>query len=217
MKKKTLHVITTITRVMDCTFTTTAAIVAAICMLLCMLQGCVPAVFVAGAAAGATAGSALIYEKRSTKTMIDDRDIVYKAQTKIDNDVELKDKTHIAVTAYNRQVLLVGQAQNADLRNRALNLVNTVGGIKVVHNEITVDKPTSASVRANDAWLTTKVKSALVADKELHASQIKVLTENSIVYLQGLTTRNHADVAAKLASQVEGVSRVVKLFEYVSL
>ena len=45
-----------------------------------ILQGCVPAVFVAGAATGA-----VIYDHRSTKTILDDRNLTFTMQHQLDN------------------------------------------------------------------------------------------------------------------------------------
>jgi osmotically-inducible protein OsmY len=180
---------------------------------LVSLQGCIPAVFVAGAAAGVT-GSVIIHDQRSTKVIMEDRDLTYKAQTKIDNDLDLQVRTHISVTTFNYKMLVVGQAVSEELRDHAMKVINTVPDIKMVHNEITIEKPTSNSTRTKDSWITTKVKSALLAQKGLHSSQIKILTENGVVYMMGMVTKDHGDLAATAASQVEDVTRVVKLFEY---
>ena len=80
-----------------------------------MLSACAPTAFVVGAAAG----GAIIYDQRSSKTMLDDKDIVYRAQARLDQDAELKQKTHLSVTAFNHVLLLVGQAPSSDLKSRA--------------------------------------------------------------------------------------------------
>ena len=68
--------------------------------------------------------------------------------------------------------------------------------------------------RSNDTWLTSKVKSRLVARRDIRGGRIKVVTENSVVYLMGLMTREHADNAVSVAQQVFGVQKIVKVFEY---
>ena len=40
-------------------------------------------------------------------------------------------------------------------------------------------------------------------------------TESGVVYLMGLVTKAEADAAAELASTTKGVTKVVKLFEYI--
>lgn len=180
-----------------------------------MLQGCVAAAVMVGAAAG-TAGGVIIYDHRSTQTMIDDKDIVAQAQTKIDNDRELKGKARASVASFNRVVLLVGQAPTQELHDHVLSLVNSVSKIKVLHDEMTSELPISGSTQTHDAWLTTKIKSALLAEKGLNSTQLKIVTEDSVVYLMGLVTRNQANLATEKVRHIEGVKKVVKLFEYMS-
>lgn len=68
--------------------------------------------------------------------------------------------------------------------------------------------------RSNDSWLATKVRTRLVAEKNLNTRGIEVIVEDSVVYLMGKTTRRDANLMATIASRIGGVQRVVKVFEY---
>jgi len=46
------------------------------------------------------------------------------------------------------------------------------------------------------------------------ARNIKVVTENSEVFLIGIVTSEEGKAAAQLASQVDGVKKVITLFTY---
>lgn len=177
----------------------------------CCLSACVPVVLVA---AGATAGGAIVYDKRNMKTMAQDRDMASRVLKEISSDPQLKEETHITIATFNHLMLITGQASTEDLRNRIYQIANKAPHLKRVYNEVTIEPPTSASTQAKDAWITTKVKSAMLAEKGLSSTQIKVVTENSVVYLMGLVTHNQADLSAEVASKVSGVSKVVRIFEY---
>lgn len=180
-----------------------------------MLQGCVAAALMVGAGVG-VAGGVIINDHRSTKTILDDKDIVVEAQDKINNDKELRGKVHVSVAVFNHVVLLVGQTPTQELHDRVVSLVNSVPKIKALHDEITIEFPISGSVQTHDAWLTTKVKSVLLAEKGLNSIQLKIVTENGAVYMMGLVTRSQANLATEKVRQIEDVKKVVKLFEYVS-
>ena len=62
--------------------------------------------------------------------------------------------------------------------------------------------------------MTSKVKSRLLANKEVSGNKIKVQTENGTVFLLGLVPRAQADAAVAVASNVYGVQKIVKVFEY---
>ncbi len=61
----------------------------------------------------------------------------------------------------------------------------------------------------DDASITTKVKSEMVADKDVSALHIDVKTTKGVVYLSGSAdTRQEADEAEKIARGVAGVQSV---------
>ncbi|HLS99319.1 MAG: BON domain-containing protein [Porticoccaceae bacterium] len=121
---------------------------------------------------------------------------------------------HVNVHAYNGVVLLTGQVPREDLRSIAGDTARRFKGVRQVHNEIQVLPKTSLMSRASDSWLTTKVKSKLIAYKDIDSSKIKVVTENGVVYLMGLVFPDEGNRAAKVTSETKGVRKVVKVFEY---
>lgn len=176
-----------------------------------LLQACIPAAFVAGAASGL-----VIYDQREAKTIFDDRDITYLTQTAINSDKELKAAAHVSVTTFNHVVLVVGQTPTPELRDKAIAIVQKTANISKVHNAITIEPSISMQERSRDAWLTTKVKTALLAEKGLHSPQIKIVTENKTVYLLGIVSNSQGQLAADVAKNVAGIEKVVKVFEYIN-
>src|SRR5690606_8677546 len=86
---------------------------------------------------------------------------------------------------------------------------------KVV-NQLRIGPITPVSVRTNDTWLTSKVKTALINTKEVPSRTINVSTERGVVYLMGKVTADEAERAAKAAASVTGINKQVKLFNIVS-
>ena len=178
------------------------------------LCGCMVAVPVA-LVAGATAGGAVIYDKRGFTTMNEDHNAHAYAQRWLNDDPMIKKTgSHISVAVFNHVALLVGQAQTAEVRSRAYQIVSKVKGIKRIYNEITIGKSTSRMQRTSDAWITTKVRTAMLAKSGLNSTNLKVTTENNVVYLMGVVTRKQATLAAEVARRISGVTKVVKVFEY---
>lgn len=174
-----------------------------------ILQGCVVP-FVAGAAASAV----VINDRRNVQTMSDDQQIHYTAYHEIMADTSLTTGSHIVVEVFDRNVLLVGEAPTEDVRDRVEALVHALPKVRRVYNQITIGPAASATELSQDSWITTKVKTQMVATKGLHSSQIKVITENGSVYLMGIVTHDQAQLAVDVTRHIAGVQRVVKLFEY---
>ncbi|MBV6286050.1 BON domain-containing protein [Pseudomonas aegrilactucae] len=160
-----------------------------------------------------------IEDDRGTRTFgskIDDSLIETKVAVNIAKaSPDLDSNSHIVVTSFNGIVLLAGQTPRADLKSLAEQTAGQVQRVKRVHNELQVLQPSSLLARNNDAWLTTKIKTQMLADNSIPGSRIKVVTENGIVYLLGLLTQQEANQATSLVQGVSGVQKIVKLFEYI--
>lgn len=181
-------------------------------ILLIMLPGCLAGAFVAG---GAAAGG-LASDARTFEAITDDEDITHQANRQIAADQTLMQQVHIMAVSYNHVVLLVGQAPNAALREKAAQLVQKVPKIKRIFNEVTISEPTSALRRSKDAAITANVKTRMLTTTNLKSNHFKVVTEDGTVFLMGLSTRKQADIAGLVARSSEGVKKVVKLVEYIT-
>ncbi|HVJ37906.1 MAG TPA: BON domain-containing protein [Stenotrophomonas sp.] len=69
--------------------------------------------------------------------------------------------------------------------------------------------PAESNQPASDTWITTKVKSDLLASENVPGSDIKVETKNGVVWLSGLVkTQAEHDKAVSVAKGIEGVKKV---------
>jgi osmotically-inducible protein OsmY len=152
---------------------------------------------------------------RSLETFIADESNEIQAVQSIFNNDELWSNSDIDVVSYNRTLLLVGQTPTLSLKNRAEQLVSSIKGIKTIYNEIRVAAPTGSLSYLNDLALTSKVKAALLNKDNLDSSKIKVVTEDSEVFLLGLVTQTEAQTAIEIARNVSGVKRVIQAFEII--
>ncbi|MWV16528.1 BON domain-containing protein [Pseudomonas sp. L-22-4S-12] len=122
--------------------------------------------------------------------------------------------SHVVVTSYNGVILLAGQTPRAELKDKAAQAARNVQGVTKIHNELQVLQPTSALARSNDALMTSKIKTLMLADSTVPSAKVKVITENGIVYLMGLVTRAEGASAGNVVAGVSGVQKIVKLFQY---
>jgi len=188
----------------------TLPLLAASFLLPLTLSGCI----LAAAGAGAATSAIVVNDKRSLHTMADDQTIEYTALKEIQQSSELRTNTHISVVAFDHAVLLVGQVPNVHTAQRVQALVQALPKVARVYNQLEVDPPTSLLIRSNDSWVTAKIKSQMMGTKNLNSGQIKVVTENSNVYLMGLVSHQQGEKAANVARKVDGVQKVITLFEY---
>jgi hyperosmotically inducible protein len=143
----------------------------------------------------------------------------------IENDAALKESSIKVASVHDGTVLLSGKADTISSHQRALMDARSVPGVRKVASEITSpdrlgdkeiwsDEPAShtAGVKnsASDAWITTKVKVALIgAPGDVSPLKINVDTRDGIVTLFG-TVNSDADKrsAEQQTKKIEGVKSV---------
>jgi len=153
--------------------------------------------------------------ERSLAQQVEDESIETKAVVNIRAANDAFDDLRFVVVSFNGYVLIAGEVPSQELKDQATGVLREIEGIRRIYNELVIGEKSPGDVEANDVWLTTKVKTVLLTASEVPSLRVKVVTENSVVYLMGLLTPEEADRTAAAVAEVEGVSRVVRLFELI--
>lgn len=180
-----------------------------ILILPAILSGCIAAAVTATAT-----GAAVAVDKRTTGTVIEDQSIELKAKQALARHEGIKDNSHINIVSYNTVVLVTGEATTEAIRDQIIETVRDVPKVSHVHNEISIAAPNSLMARSSDSLITSKVKTRLLAAKDVDGFNIKVVTDKGAVYLMGILSRVEAERATDVARRTGGVQKVVKLFQY---
>ncbi|MDY0271887.1 MAG: BON domain-containing protein [Advenella sp.] len=175
-----------------------------------LLSACVP-LLVGGAA---TTTAVVVSDRRTSGMQLTDKNIGIRTESRISE--ELKDTVRINAMSYNQRVLLTGEATTIAAKEQAAAIAKGVPDVKTVLNEVVVAPPAAFSTRANDSWITSKVRTELLTTKNVPSSTIDITTSRGVVYLMGQVTPLEGDRAASAAAGVSGVNRVVKVFDLVS-
>lgn len=177
---------------------------------LTSLQGCAPAVVV-----GAATTAVIVNDRRTTEAFLQDQTIKFRSNDAIYSNKEIGTQVHINVISYDQQVLLTGEAPTAPIREQVEAIVASIPGVDKIHNEIKVQPNSRFESRNNDAMITAKVKGRILRNSSVDPSKIKVVTEHAEVYLLGIVTKEEAAASIKIAQQVDGVKRVIRVFKII--
>jgi osmotically-inducible protein OsmY len=172
-----------------------------------LLQGC-GALVVGGAAVTAV----MVSDRRTTGTYVEDETIEWKIVDRMRNNFA---GAHVNATSYNRRVLLTGEAPSEEMKKDIEKRIRGIENLKDVVNELQVAGASSMASRGNDSLVTSNVKARMVNNGVFSPTHVKVLTEAGTVYLMGLVTQAEGEKAVEIARNTSGVSKVVKVFEYV--
>jgi hyperosmotically inducible protein len=167
--------------------------------------------------------------ERTAGQVLDDAAITASVKAKLLADERTK-AFDINVDTAKAVVTLTGGADSADVKRAAQELAGQVEGVILIKNELIVAAPgsearqdantatASGEVREamdeagddiDDAWITSKVKTQLLADADVKGTQITVETKANVVTLGGSAETSAARTKAiEIATATNGVAKV---------
>jgi hyperosmotically inducible protein len=165
------------------------------------------------------AGDAPKAHSDGVSAALTDTAITASVKSRFMSDDRLKSSA-ISVTTTNGVVTLNGTAGNSDAKSLAADAAKTVDGVKSVDNNLVTPSSSeneaklkssvaSGSQAMSDTWITTKVKSSLLADSISKGFDVNVDTRDGVVVLKGvLASQTAIDHVKGIAARVEGVKGV---------
>jgi osmotically-inducible protein OsmY len=179
--------------------------------LVALLSGCAAALV-----GGAAVGAAAVSDRRSLGNQIDDQTIERAMQQRIKAQRDGLPGARVKAVAHNGTLLLIGETHDAAQRDRIAGLAADLPGVRRVVTELAVTEPAGVLRRSRDTLLTTRAKAALVnlGVEGFDATKVNVTAVRAEVYLMGLVTRREGAAAVSAISELRGVRRIVKVFEY---
>jgi len=186
---------------------------ASICAVgLFALQGCTAVGIATGL--GASAGVAAVQEGGIRRAASD-----AVIQAKI-NDLWFRHDTSMFVkldmTVNNGRVLLTGVVQNPEHRVEAVRLAWQPNGVEQVINEITVADSDGITGYARDAWISGRLRTALMFNRDILSVNYSIDTVKRVVYLMGWAQdQSELNLVMEIARTMSDVERVVSYVKLV--
>lgn len=142
-----------------------------------------------------------------------------KVKAKLIGEAGLKD-SDISVTTTNGVVTLAGRASSGEAKSFAEAAARAVDGVRSVDNNLTTPSGSTASAKTkaavaktgqavSDSWITTKVKTEILAGSVSEGFDVSVETTDGVVVLKGhLPDQVALDHVRQMTLQVKGVKSV---------
>ena len=166
-----------------------------------LLQGCV--LFAAGAGGGAAYTAA---QERSMGDAVDDTTITTKINSQF---VQAGMFRNVSVDVVEGRALLTGIVEGPEEKERATQIARSTTGVREVINEVQIGG--GGMMRStSDAWMTSKLRAQLIADRDVSSINYELNTVNGVIYLFGIA-QNQQELVRVLnhARSVSGAKHVV--------
>ncbi len=173
-----------------------------------LLTACVP-LLVGSAAVGVVT---VVNDRRPAAMQANDKKISIYADSKAAAALP-SGTSRVNAMTFNHRVLLTGEVASEEDKQIVGQEVREIDGVTDVVNQLVVGPVANFSTRSNDTWISTKVRTDLLASSGIPSGTILTTTSQGVVYLMGQVTAQESDAAANAAAGVAGVTRVVKVFD----
>ncbi len=177
-------------------------------VLIIILTGCL-----SGCLGTIWTGASVVYDRHDTYKKINDYHFLAEVNNVLAVNRTFNNKNCVIdIAVFNGDILLAGHVPSVELYDDLSHRLSSIKGYRRLFNEIKVSSIASNSIQ--DSWITTKIRSQILADSSIDPDAFKIVTSDRIVYLMGDVKRDQAEKVIKIARYTSGVDRVVKILRY---
>ena len=188
-------------------FLTISLVAAGLSLSSCTMVG------IAGVA-GVAAGTAAVQEGGISSAVSDARIQIAINDVWFRHDVGMF--TKLDLTVNQGRVLITGVVQDPNYRVEAVRLAWQPRGVVQVINEIKVADSNGVVGYAKDVWITTRLRTAIIMDRDVESINYSIDTVQGSVYLMGFA-QNQVELnhVIDIARRIENVKQVVSYVKLV--
>ena len=168
-----------------------------------------------GCVSNVLTGANFIYDRHRFYLKLNDFQLGASVNRVLYRDRRFEHEGTIEVAVFKRDILLAGRLSKASLREEAYRRVAALPGYRRIFNQIEISAEPINDV--SDGFITTKIRSQILADSDIDPSQFKIVTFGQIVYIMGDVVPEQAKKVVQFARETMGVRRVVRLMKYYKL
>jgi len=169
-----------------------------------------------GCFGGMWTGANLIYNRHNVYKKIDDYTLAYRANHLLFFDDRLKQTdTYLDLATFNGDLLLAGHVPESELIALINQRLAPLTGYRRLFKQVALRQTNNHGIK--DTWITTSIRSRMIADAEIDPAMFKIITVDGIVYVMGDVRPEQAHRVLRIAKQTRGVVRVVTLLKYLKI
>ncbi len=173
--------------------------------------------------------SACISNAWTGANMIYDRHHLYKKSNdiklsakvghalKIDPELNCPSNKCFEIAVFHGDVLLLGIVPSTVEKDRATQDIQAVSGYRHLYNYLTIDPHSEYPAQLQDHWITTQIRSNILANADIDPDPFKVVSHENIVYLMGDIMDDQEKLVIDVCRQTPYVNKVVNLMQAYTL
>ena len=115
------------------------------------------------------------------------------------------------IAVFKGDVLLLGTVQTEDQKQKASDIVKNLEHLQHLYNYINVNPDANYDVNWQDSFITTQIRSQIMANSDIDPGPFKVVSYQNVVYLMGNVMDDQELLIKDIARNTKDVAKVVNL------
>jgi osmotically-inducible protein OsmY len=161
-------------------------------------------------------GAQLVYDRHDIAKDLNNHNVQAEASRRLFKGPYKFNQSNISASSFNHDLILLGQVPSKEVKDQVEMLVKGTPGVRRVFNELEIRPKISLAKRLHDTWVTTKIRTLILADSKIDPKVFKIITEDGVVYVLGDVRKDQAKRVVELVRNTAGVRRVVRVLRYYS-
>lgn len=128
----------------------------------------------------------------------------------------LQQNSRISINSFYSEVLLTGEIPTEEMKVQIEKVISSMPDVRRVYNELSVSVTKGYSSTVHDGYISSKLLAKVTANNAIKTSQIKVVTNDGVVYVMGRVTPAQQNLVIELANGTVGITELVLLTTLVS-
>ena len=156
---------------------------------------------------------------RTPGTKKDDEIIERLVGREVNKIVRYRKSGIVNVTCHNGLLLLTGYVISDALKQSVTEIAQRTPEVRLVKNYLAIHPARTLGQVTSDVLgnteLANRVRFKLQSIEEVDLKRMRVVVYAGLVYLMGSVTREQGQIAAETVSNLRGIRRVTKIFDYI--
>lgn len=123
--------------------------------------------------------------------------------------------SRVSVHSFYSTVLITGEVPDEEAKKQVEAIVSSMPDIKQLHNKLTVANIKGASYTVHDTYISSKVNAKILTNNAIKSSQVKVVTDDGIVYVMGKLTPAQREHLIAIINSTVGIKELVLLTDLI--
>lgn len=121
------------------------------------------------------------------------------------------------IAVFHGDVLLLGSVDSIEKKQKATEVSQDIAHIRHLYNYIDVTDQMGIDSNMNDHWITTKIRTHVMANSEIDPDPFKIVSHQQVVYILGDVLDDQEKLIIDIAKETDSVKKVVNLTQTYTL